>query len=111
MTLPLSPREKAERLSTLWCIKEAYVKITGEGLGLELERIEVILNDGGDVEKVRVDEKNIDELGFKLTTGRLGEGDGYRYACIWHTGGREEEGDKVDLTIVPCGVIMNAFGC
>jgi hypothetical protein len=111
LTLPLPPRGKAERLSTLWCFKEAYVKTTGEGLGFELERIEVILRDDGDVEKVRVDEKDIDELGFKLTTGRVGEGDGYRYACIWQSGGREEKGDKVDLTIVPCGVIMNALGC
>jgi hypothetical protein len=116
MTLHLPPQEKAERLSTLWCIKEAYVKTTGDGLGFELERIDVVLKVDGDVEKVKVDEKDIDEkdideLGFRLTTGRVGEGNGYRYACIWQAVGQEEEGGKVDLTVVSCEEIMNAFGC
>jgi 4'-phosphopantetheinyl transferase len=82
--VPLSDTDRAERLSTLWCIKEAYVKAKGEGIGFGLERIEVTLSADGVVEDVSVDGRQVRETGWKVDVGTVGEV--YRWACLWQEG-------------------------
>lgn len=101
MALPMSDKEKAERLTTLWTIKEAYVKATGQGLGLELDRVEVILKEDGLVDRVCVDQIELADLGWTLNNGPLGAGHGYQHACIWQMEESKGEGVEVDLRVVP----------
>lgn len=79
MALPLSPREKAERLTRIWCLKEAYVKAIAEGVGFGLQRIDVILGNDGVLQGVKVDGKALDDSGWAVDLGTL---DGYVWACI-----------------------------
>lgn len=79
ISLPLSPGEKAERLTRIWCIKEAYVKAIGEGVGFGLQRIEVCLGDDGSLEGVKVDGKSLGDNGWMVSLGTL---EGYIWACV-----------------------------
>jgi len=80
MTLPLSPRDKAERLTKIWCLKEAYVKAIGEGVGFGLQRIDISLNDHGILDSVKVDGKSLEGDGWSVELGILDGG--YIWACI-----------------------------
>jgi 4'-phosphopantetheinyl transferase len=80
MALPLSPKEKAERLTKIWCLKEAYVKAIGEGVGFGLQRIDVSLSNNGVLEGVKVDGKVLEDNGWSVELGILEEG--YIWACI-----------------------------
>ena len=80
MALPLSPMEKAERLTKIWCLKEAYVKAIGEGVGFGLQRIDIALNDEVILDSVKVDGKSLEGDGWSVELGTL-EG-GYIWACI-----------------------------
>ena len=47
----LAPAEVAERLATLWVVKEALLKATGHGLRVDLREIEVVV--GADTTTIR----------------------------------------------------------
>ena len=82
MSTPMSSREKAEKLTRIWCIKEAYVKAIAEGVGFGLQRIDVSLSDSDSVNgndkkilaEVKVDGKDIDKDGWTVDLGVLEEG-------------------------------------
>lgn len=76
------PNEKALALTTMWCVKEAYVKAIGEGVGFGLERVEVILDDLAGIQSVLVDGTDIRESGWRLESGYL-DGGQYRWVCIY----------------------------
>jgi 4'-phosphopantetheinyl transferase len=101
MALPLSPSEKAERLTKIWCLKEAYVKAIGEGVGFGLQRIDVSLSDDGVLEKVEVDGKALEDNGWSVELGIL---EGYVWACI--TESSEKLGEP---RIIPYQDIINAM--
>jgi hypothetical protein len=102
MALPLSPSEKAERLTKIWCLKEAYVKAIGEGVGFGLRRIDVSLTDDGSLNSVKVDGKLLEDGGWSVELGIL-EG-GYIWACI--TESSEKLGEP---RIVPHQDIINVM--
>jgi 4'-phosphopantetheinyl transferase len=102
MALPLSPKEKAERLTKIWCLKEAYVKAIGEGVGFGLQRIDVSLSDDGALRGVKADGKVLEEGGWSVELGILEEG--YIWACI--TESSERLGDP---RIVPYQDIINVM--
>jgi len=102
MALPLSPREKTERLTKIWCLKEAYVKAIAEGVGFGLQRIDVSLTDDGALRSVKVDGKALEDDGWSVELGIL-EG-GYIWACI--TESSEKMGEP---RIVPYQDIINVM--
>ena len=81
-----SPRDRIRALTTIWCVKEAYVKAIGEGVGFGLDRIEVVFEyaDGShaEVKGVLVDGRDIQESGWSIGSGYL-DGGGYRWICIY----------------------------
>lgn len=80
-------RKKSERLITLWCVKEAYVKAIGEGIGFGMERVEVDLDDRGTLVGVKVDGVPLTETGWDVQVGRLnGE---YIWACVAESSERQ----------------------
>jgi phosphopantetheinyl transferase len=101
MALPLSPRDKADRLTKIWCLKEAYVKAIGEGVGYGLQRIDVSLSDDGVLESVKVDGKVLKNEGWSVELGIL---EGYVWACITESGERLGE-----PRIVPYQDIINVM--
>ena len=83
-----SRAQKHSALMSIWCAKEAYVKAIGEGLGFELNRLEVEVNmeeeanRGGGV-SIRVDGRNIATLGWSVLDGHLDkDGAAYRWICV-----------------------------
>ena len=101
MALPLSPSEKAERLTKIWCLKEAYVKAIGEGVGFGLQRIDVSLSDDGVLISVKVDGKALEDEGWSVELGIL---EGYVWACI------TESSDRLgELRIIPHQNIINVM--
>ena len=80
------PKHRIRALSTIWCAKEAYVKANGDGVGFGLERIEVFLSDGMNIDAVHVDGENITDHGWRTASGWLDDS-----ACCWvymcHTNG------------------------
>jgi 4'-phosphopantetheinyl transferase len=101
MAVPLSPREKAERLTKIWCLKEAYVKAIGEGVGYGLQRIDVSLRDDEVPVSVKVDGKALEDDGWSVELGIL---EGYVWACI--TESSEKLGEP---RIVPYQDIINVM--
>ena len=102
MALPLSPKEKAERLTTIWCLKEAYVKAIGEGVGYGLQRIDVSLSDDGGLVSLQVDGMVLEDEGWSVELGILDGG--YIWACI--TESSEKLGEP---RIVPYQNIINVM--
>jgi len=87
--------KKSDLLSTLWTIKEAYVKATGDGISFGLERIEAVLEDESmAVWRVTVDGKDIRERGWTWTMGSI---ESYQYAVVWRgeDGSHETEVERV----------------
>jgi phosphopantetheinyl transferase len=101
MALNLSARAKAERLTTIWCLKEAYVKAIGEGVGFGLQRIDVSLTNDGALKSVKVDGTALEEAGWNVELGIL---EGYVWACITESGERLGE-----PRIVPYQDIINVM--
>lgn len=112
-----STAQRTRALTTLWTIKECYTKAIGEGIVFGMERIAVTLtcnaSDDGEGEaeleprSVRVDGKDLRELGWGLQCGWLGpgqgpngeegqqggEGEAYRWVVIHRAGqGIDSEG-------------------
>jgi hypothetical protein len=102
MALPLSSKEKAERLTKIWCLKEAYVKAVAEGVGFGLQRIDISLNDDGVLVSVKVDGKALEDEGWSVELGIL-EG-GYIWACM--TDSSERLGEP---RIIPHQDIINVM--
>jgi phosphopantetheinyl transferase len=101
MTLPLSPRAKAERLTKIWCLKEAYVKAIAEGVGFGLQRIDVSIAGDGTLEGVKVDGSALEDDGWSFELGIL---EGYVWACI------SESSDRLgEPRIVPYQDIINVM--
>jgi 4'-phosphopantetheinyl transferase len=71
LAIPLPPRERAARLTTLWTIKEGYTKAIGHGVGFGLERIEVELGHMGEVWAVHVDGRPVGVEGWKVFSGMI----------------------------------------
>jgi 4'-phosphopantetheinyl transferase len=71
LAIPLPPRERAARLTTLWTIKEGYTKAIGHGVGFGLERIEVELGHMGEVWAVHVDGRPVGVEGWKVLSGMI----------------------------------------
>ena len=101
----MSSREKAEKLTRIWCIKEAYVKAIAEGVGFGLQRIDVTLSDNGDDKKivagVKVDGKDIGKDGWTVDLGVLEEG--YIWACV------SESSERATPKIVPYQQIIDVM--
>ncbi|OCF61826.1 4'-phosphopantetheinyl transferase [Kwoniella mangroviensis CBS 10435] len=85
----MSDQERNKRLMNLWTLKEGYTKAVGEGITFGLERIEVILDDQGDVQCVKVDGKDSEDIGWNY---KLGNVEGNRWAVWWRGDDTEEEG-------------------
>lgn len=71
LAVPLSTAERAQRLTSLWSLKEAYTKAIGEGIIFGMERIEVDLGTKGEVWDVCVDGRPVGLDGWKYATGYL----------------------------------------
>lgn len=86
MSAMTSPRDRIRALTTIWCVKEAYVKAIGEGVGFGLERIEVVFhedkNSHAAVKSVLVDGRDIQESGWTVGSGYLDRG-AYRWISIY----------------------------
>jgi len=86
LALPLSPYLLAKRLTTLWTLKESYVKATGEGIVFGLENINVEMDDSGTVWGVGVEGKDV------------GQAEGWGWDYGFFEDGRPEKAD-VDADI------------
>ncbi|WVW86881.1 hypothetical protein I302_108936 [Kwoniella bestiolae CBS 10118] len=84
----MTDEERNKRLMNLWTLKEGYTKAVGEGITFGLERIEVILDDYGDVQGVKIDGKDSEEIGWEYRLGWVGE---CRWA-VWWRGDDAEDG-------------------
>ena len=84
-----SEERRAEMVTTLWSLKEAYVKATGDGILFGMERIEVDLDVAGVVRRVSVDGKDVKESGWDLAYGTIGGHPKHGWAAYW-------TGDKWD---------------
>ncbi|ODO01482.1 hypothetical protein I350_06302 [Cryptococcus amylolentus CBS 6273] len=93
LAIPLTPRERSQRLTKLWSVKESYTKAIGEGITFGLERIEVELEGPGEgkVKTVRVDGKDVGERGWEWRQNDLGED--YGYAVWWRGDDAEDTGE------------------
>lgn len=75
LAVPLTAAARAQRLTTLWTLKEGYTKAVGEGIVFGMERIEVDMGQKGEVWDVCVDGRPVGLDGWKYATGRLGKAD------------------------------------
>lgn len=75
LAIPLGTADRAQRLTTLWTLKEGYTKAVGQGIVFGMERIEVDLGPKGEVRDVCVDGRPVGLDGWKYATGRLGRRD------------------------------------
>ncbi|WVQ75562.1 hypothetical protein IAR50_005189 [Cryptococcus sp. DSM 104548] len=93
LVISLTPRERSQRLTRLWSVKESYTKAIGEGITFGLERIEVELEGPGEgkVKTVKVDGKSADGRGWEWRQDDLG--DDYGYALWWRGDDAEDEGE------------------
>jgi phosphopantetheinyl transferase len=91
----LTSMEKAERLTKIWCVKEAYVKAIGEGVGYGLQRIDVSFGDEGRLEGVKFDGKQLEDDGWTVALGILE--DEYIWVCVTESSDRSD----VTLKIIP----------
>lgn len=94
-----SPGNRIRALTTVWCVKEAYVKAIGEGVGFGLEHIDVILDQSGEVPGVLVDGLDIreSESGWTIKSGYLDAGT-YRWVCIYE-GPPDDTGIVTPMTV------------
>ena len=89
ISLVLDTRKRSEQLTTLWCVKEAYVKAIGEGIGFGMERVEVDLDEKGTLVGVKVDGVPLKETGWNVQVGRLDEE--YIWASVAESSERQSE--------------------
>jgi 4'-phosphopantetheinyl transferase len=107
MTVPLSTRQRAERLTTLWCVKEAYVKAIGEGVGFGMERIDVDLDDEGTLRGVRVDERPLSDSSWNVQVGIL-DGE-YIWACVHESDQTSSSSEKIIPKMIDHQDIINSL--
>lgn len=97
---------RALALTTIWCVKEAYVKALGEGVGFGLDRIEVVLDDEAEIVSVSVDGREIVEAMWTAQAGYLGEKE-YRWVCI--SSGSVEQTSPPKVKVLGWGDILNTL--
>ena len=79
-------------MTTFWTVKEGYTKAIGQGIGFGLERIQVDLDERGDVGMVSVDGSDVRDNGWRWKCGWLGRDEGYGWVVYWKIDEMEEGG-------------------
>ena len=80
----LGTTKRRRLVTTLWTLKEAYVKATGDGIGFGLDRIDVELDGDGRAQVVRVDGRDIAADGWRWALGsEVGPSGTYGWSVCW----------------------------
>ncbi|WWC73650.1 uncharacterized protein I206_107622 [Kwoniella pini CBS 10737] len=75
LNLNLNDIQRNEILMKFWTLKESFTKAIGEGITFGLERIEVLLknNNNNEIEKVKIDGKDSNEIGWQWKQDKIGK--------------------------------------
>ncbi|WWC92849.1 uncharacterized protein L201_007810 [Kwoniella dendrophila CBS 6074] len=78
----INDKERNLKLMKIWTLKESFTKAIGEGITFGLERIEVLLNDKNEIEKVNIDGKNSRDIGWIYEQGQIED----NIWALWYRG-------------------------